>query len=28
VQWFNRVCLYLVYHDTSVEKIRRGALIS
>jgi len=28
VQWFNRLCLYLVYHDTSVEKIRRGALIS
>jgi beta-hydroxylase len=28
VQWFNQLCLWLVYHDTSVEKIRRGALIS
>ena len=28
VQWFNWLCLWLVYHDTSVEKIRRGALIS
>ncbi|NJN52103.1 MAG: aspartyl/asparaginyl beta-hydroxylase domain-containing protein [Gammaproteobacteria bacterium] len=28
VQWFNRLCLWLVYHDNSVEKIRRGALIS
>ncbi len=28
VQWFNRLCLWLVYNDNSVEKIRRGALIS
>lgn len=28
IQWFNRLCLWLVYHDNSVEKIRRGALIT
>ena len=28
VQWFNRLCLWMVYNDNSVEKIRRGALIS
>lgn len=28
VQWFNRLCLWLVARDKSVEKIRRGALIT